>query len=55
MAKFYATDKLEKKRPKRRPGVHKKNVNKRNKPKTYFGQIPWIGFAQNGQAFHFYW
>ena len=21
----------------RRPGVHKKNVNKRNKPKTYFG------------------
>ena len=39
MAKFYATDKLEKKRPKRRPGVHKKNVNKRNTPKTYFGQI----------------
>jgi hypothetical protein len=21
----------------RRPGVHKKNVNKRNKPKTHFG------------------
>ena len=37
MAKFYATEKLQKKRPKRSPGVHKKNVNKRNKPKTYFG------------------
>jgi hypothetical protein len=22
---------------KRRPGVHKKNVNKRNKPKNFFG------------------
>ena len=37
MAKFYSTGKLEKKKPKRRPGVHKKNVNKRKKPKTYFG------------------
>lgn len=37
MAKAFATVKLEKRRPKRRPGVHKKNVNKRNKVKTYFG------------------
>ena len=37
MAKFYSTEKLEKKRPQRRPGVHKKNVNKRHKTKTYFG------------------
>ena len=37
MAKMFATAKLEKPRPKRRPGVHKKNQNKRNKVKTYFG------------------
>ena len=37
MAKMFATAKLEKRRPKRRPGVHKKNANKRNKVKTYFG------------------
>ncbi len=37
MSKFYSTEKLIKPKPKRRPGVHKKNVNKRNKPKTYFG------------------
>jgi len=29
MAKMFATAKLEKPRPKRRPGVHKKNQNKR--------------------------
>ena len=37
MAKAFATVKLEKPRPKRRPGRHKKSLNKRNKPKTHFG------------------
>jgi len=37
MAKFYSAEKVVKTRPKRRPGVHKKNVSKRNKPKTHFG------------------
>jgi len=37
MAKMFASVKLDKKRPKRRRGVHKKNTNKRNKPKTFFG------------------
>ncbi len=37
MARHIGVAKLEKPRPKRRPGVHKKNANKRNKPKTHFG------------------
>ena len=37
MAKMFATAKLEKRKSKRRPGIHKKNANKRNKVKTYFG------------------
>ena len=36
MAKQYANSFMKKKRI-RRPGVHKKRVNKRNKPKAYFG------------------
>jgi len=36
MAKKIESTKVNKKRH-RRPGVHKKNVNKRNKVKTYFG------------------
>ena len=36
MAKHFASTFMKKKRI-RRPGVHKKNVNKRNKPKAYFG------------------
>jgi hypothetical protein len=36
MAKQYANSFMKKKRI-RRPGVHKKNANKRNKPKAYFG------------------
>ena len=36
MAKQYANSFMKKRRI-RRPGRHKKNVNKANKPKTYFG------------------
>lgn len=36
MAKKVEHVRLERKRV-RRPGQHKKNVNKRNKPKAYFG------------------
>ncbi len=37
MAKLFATVRMDKKRPKKRTGQHKKNVNKRNKVKTHFG------------------
>lgn len=36
MAKKVENVRIERKRI-RRPGQHKKNVNKRNKPKTFFG------------------
>lgn len=36
MAKKAAQEYIKPKK-KRRPGVHKKNVNKRNKPKNFFG------------------
>jgi len=36
MAKQFANSFIKKRRI-RRPGVHKKNANKRTKPKTYFG------------------
>lgn len=36
MAKKVENVRIERKRV-RRPGQHKKNVNKRNKPKAYFG------------------
>ena len=37
MARQIGMAKLDTKRKKRRPGQHKKNVNKRNKVKTHFG------------------
>ena len=51
MAKFYATDKLEKKRPKRRPGVHKKNVNKRIKLKRTLVRHLGLALLNMGKPF----
>ena len=55
MAKMFATAQLEKPRPKRRPGVHKKNQNNRNKVKPCFGEVRGMGVARYGQALYSYW